>query len=185
VSDEIGERKAPGAGLAIFALVFFVIYDGARLVLHERAVAQLESRLYEDESPLRVAALPEAANPLMWRGVVETRGAYFILRVPATGDMDVSSAQIFYKSEWRPSFQAAAQTPEFRYLRYYIRFPLWREEPAPVAKGSAQVVELLDLRFGEPPGPTLGASALVNEKGQVLESGIDWLGRSRLVNRVR
>jgi inner membrane protein len=184
VSEEIGARQAPGPGLAIFALVFFLIYDGARFVLHQRAVEQLESRLYEGQSPLKVAALPEAANPLIWRGVVETADAYFILRVPATGELDVSSAQLFYKSEWRPAFQFAAKTPEFRYLMYYVRFPLWREEPSPAADGRAELVELLDLRFGEPPGPTLGASAVVGPAGQILESALDWAGRSRLSNRV-
>jgi inner membrane protein len=184
VSDEIGERRAPGPGLAIFALAFFVIYDVARFVLHQRAVAQLESRLYEGQSPLKVAAMPEAANPLMWRGVVETADAYFILRVPATGELDVSSAQLFYKGEWRPSFGFAAKTPEFHYLMYYSRFPLWREEPAPGVYGRAEMVELLELRFGEPPSPTLSASAVVNPNGQILESEIDWAGRPRLSNRV-
>lgn len=184
VSDEIGERKAPGPAMAVFALAFFAMYDAARWVMHERAVEQLESRLYEGESPMRVAAMPEAANPLMWRGIVETSGAYFILRVPATGEMDIASAQILYKSEWRPDFQAAAQTPEFRYLRYYARFPLWREEPAAAANGRTTVVELLDLRFGEPPSPTLGASTLVDARGRVLASEMEWAGHSRLGNRV-
>jgi inner membrane protein len=184
VSEEIGARQAPGPGLAIFALVFFLMYDGARFVLHQRAVAQLESRLYEGQSPLKVAALPGAANPLLWRGVVETSDAYFILPVPATGELDVSSAQLFYKGEWRPSFQSAAKAPEFRYMSYYARFPLWREEPAPGVDARAEIVELLDLRFGEPPGPALEASAVVSPNGQIIESAIDWAGRSRLSNRV-
>lgn len=184
VSDEIGERKTARPGMAIFALAFFVVYDGARFVLHARAVAELESRLYEEQVPLRVAAMPQAANPLMWRGIVETSGAYFILPVPATGDLDIASAQVFYKSEWGQNFQAVAQTPAFRYLRYYARFPLWREEPAPLANGRASLVELLDLRFGEPPSPTLGASALVTTQGRVLATEIDWAGHSRLADRV-
>ncbi|MGH9654381.1 MAG: metal-dependent hydrolase, partial [Bryobacteraceae bacterium] len=60
VGAEIGERKKRPAGrrIAIAALVFVVLFDGGRAVLHARAEAQLWSRLYQNVLPLRTAALP-------------------------------------------------------------------------------------------------------------------------------
>ena len=176
VSDEIGERRKPGPGLAIFALVFFVAYDGARFVLHQRAIAQLESRLYEGEEPLRVAALPHAVNPFIWAGIVETSSAYHVYAVPSVGEFDPASGDTLFKSEWRPSFEAAAKTEPFRYLMYYSRFPLWRESPAAEGSTPLSQVELIELRFGHPPNPTLHAEALVNSANEVLGTGITFLG---------
>jgi inner membrane protein len=182
VSDEIGERKKSGPGMAIFALVFFVAYDGARFVLHQRAIEQLESRLYDGEEPMRVAALPRAANPLTWDGIVETTNAYHIYTVSSTGEFDPASGETFFKAEWRPSFDAAAKTESFRYLLYYSRFPLWRESPAASDNTPLQQVELVELRFGHPPNPTLHAEALVNSQ-KVLESGVSFLGPLRRAPR--
>ncbi len=179
VSDEIGERSKPGPGLAIFALLFFVAYDGARFVLHQRAIAQMESRLYDGEQPLRVAALPLAANPLVWDGIVETSSAYHVYAVPSTGEFDPAGGATLFKSEWRLSFDAAAKTEPFRYLMYYARFPLWRESPAAGGSTPLQNVELIELRFGHPPNPTLHAEALVNGQNQVLETGVTFLGPLR------
>jgi inner membrane protein len=179
VSDEIGERRKTGPGLAIFALVFFASYDGARFVLHQRAIAQLESRLYEGEEPLRVAALPRAVNPLVWDGIVETSSAYHVYAVPGIGEFDPAGGDPLFKSEWRPSFEAAAKTEPFRYLMYYARFPLWRESPAAGGSTPLEQVELIELRFGHPPNPTLHAEALVNNQNQVIETGITFLGPMR------
>ena len=59
VNTEIGARtKSAGRGFAIFALLFLALYNVGRGVLHARAVATLDSRIYAGAAPQRVAALP-------------------------------------------------------------------------------------------------------------------------------
>src|ERR1022692_2876889 len=80
VNAEIGARtKSAGRGFAIFALLFLALYNAGRGVLHARAVATLDSRIYAGAAPQRVAALPGAVNPLAWRGLVETREFYSVV----------------------------------------------------------------------------------------------------------
>ena len=65
VSAEISSGKARvlnyGRGSARFALLLVSLYDGGRAVLHARAVATLESRLYQGETPARVLAVGKIA----------------------------------------------------------------------------------------------------------------------------
>src|SRR5437763_1442621 len=67
VGSEIasGAAKVPhhGRGAAWCALVFLLLYDSEPSVLHARAVAIAESRMYQGAAPLRVACLPNATNP--------------------------------------------------------------------------------------------------------------------------
>ncbi len=181
VSDEIGERKAAGPGMAIFALLFFVVYDGGRYLIHDRAVAQLDSRLYDGETPIRVAAMPNPVSPFTWQGVVETPSAYHTVPLSSLTDFDPTSGRTFYKGDWRPSFDVVSKTEPFRYLRYYARFPLWRSEPATLGNAAldqpGQRVTLTDLRFGAPPGPALSAEALLDSGQRVVETGIGFFGR--------
>ncbi|MBV9613560.1 MAG: metal-dependent hydrolase, partial [Acidobacteriaceae bacterium] len=52
VNREIGDRGPAGRGTAVFALAVFVFFDCARGVMHARALAQLDSRLYNDAPAL-------------------------------------------------------------------------------------------------------------------------------------
>ncbi len=72
VSSEIGARPGSGRGWAIVALSFLLLYSCGRFLLHERALATLDSRLYEGAVPVRVAAFPRADSPFRWAGLVET-----------------------------------------------------------------------------------------------------------------
>src|SRR5690349_11256962 len=58
VGSEISSGKSRpahyGRGGAWFALVCVLLYDGGRAVLHNRAIATLEARLYQGEAPTRV-----------------------------------------------------------------------------------------------------------------------------------
>jgi inner membrane protein len=181
VSDEIGERKPAGPGMAIFALLFFVAYDGARYVMHQRAMAQLDSRLYGQEAPTRLAAMPEPLSPLNWLGIVETPSAFHTVPVSSLTDFDPTAGRTFYKGDWLPIYDVASQTEPFRYLRYYARFPLWRSEPATlgdsIASQPGERVTLTDLRFGAPPGPAVAAEALVDRQHHMVESGLTFFGR--------
>ena len=81
VSSEIGAQAGKGRGAAVVVLCSLSLYGFGRYLLHERAVAVLDSRMYQSEMPLRVAALPTAANPFRWTGLVE--GKRVLPSVPA------------------------------------------------------------------------------------------------------
>ncbi len=174
VSAEIGARAGPGRGAAIFALSLLLVYGGARRLLHDRAVAVLEARVYQGEVPLRVAALPNPAHPLRWRGLVETGPFYALCALDLGEEFDPSEARILHKARSSPE-QAAAEraaraTRPFRIFLDFSCYPLWRFTPADAPEGALQV-EAMDLRFGEPPAPRFVATALVDAGHRVLRSG--------------
>ncbi len=177
VSREIGARSGSGRGAAVAALVCLQIYLGGRWVLHERAVAVLASRLYEGEAPLRVAALPTAANPLSWRGIVEAAPFYATCRLDLRKEFDPPAARLLHKAGLTPEQSqaqgAARSSPAFRIFLDFSQYPLWRILPADQPEGAMRV-EVMDLRFGEPPTPRFIATALVNAEGKVLRSGFQF-----------
>jgi inner membrane protein len=170
VSREIGSSAPAGRGIAIFALAFFALFDGARAALHGRAIAQLQSRLYEDQPPLQTAALPDPFTPALWRAVVETPNTYRLLAINSFSDLMPQGGQIFFKLAMRPSLQSARETEAFRYFLYFARFPVWSEEPVTVDQGPATRIDLVDLRFGVPGAGSLHCIALENDRYRVLGS---------------
>ncbi len=166
VSTEIGAKPGSGRGLAVFALVFFAGFDFWRLLMHQRALATLDSRIYEGSAPISVAAFPEPASPMRWLGWVE--GETFSRRF----DMDLSTSfdptagKTFYKPKPSPALEAARQTEEFqRFLRFSL-YPLWSVTPADQPDG-ASLVRITDQRFG------FGVSAIVDRDNHVLRA---WAG---------
>ncbi len=170
VSREIGDRKPGGRGIAWLALLFFFFFDVGRAVLHARALAQMESRLYDDAPAAEAAALPNSFTPLEWGGVVETAKAYRLLRVNVTGQLDLSTAAVFYKPAVTPGLQAAEATPAFRYFRYFARFPVWSELPVATASGEYVRFDLTDLRFGTPGRGSFHCIALEDSQNRLLGS---------------
>jgi inner membrane protein len=169
VSSEIGGRAAAGRGNAIFALTFFVLFDIGRATLHQRAIAQLEARLYDGMPAVSSAAFPEL-NPFRWRGVVETTGTYLLMPVDVLRQLDTESGTVFYKPAITDSLQNAQATEPFRYFLYFARFPVWSEEPVILMQGTGKRLELTDLRFGTPHAASFHCIALENGSGQVLGS---------------
>lgn len=173
VSGEIGARKSTGRGWAVFALVFLVVFSFGRLVLHDRAIAVLDSRLYNGAAPLRVAAMPDAFNPLHWGGIVETEESYSLLPVDLTGQFDPTAGAVLYKPQpdarQQAAARAAAGTEAFRVFLDFSAFPYWRFSPA--EREDAVRISVLDLRFGSPAHPRFEATAVVDGQGRVLESG--------------
>ncbi|HEV3329464.1 MAG TPA: metal-dependent hydrolase [Bryobacteraceae bacterium] len=173
VTSEItsGQRKPKyhGRGFAWFALMFLLLYNCGRAVLHERAVAVLDARLYDGGVPARVAAIP-TASPLTWRGLVETRDSYRVREVDLTRFFDPGRGPTFQKALEDPAINAARQTSTFQVFQMFAQFPLWRVTPAFDPPGGRNV-ELFDMRFGTPlePGFVM-ASALVNGQNQVLST---------------
>jgi inner membrane protein len=173
VGGEIGERRGRGParrGNAIFALSFFLLFDIGRGVLHGRAVAQLESRLYDGMPPISAAALPGTFDPFRWRGIVESEAAYRVLNVNTLGPLNPEAGPVFFKPAVTPELQSVLATPAFRYMQYFARFPVWSIEPAFLNTGQGKRFDLTDLRFGEPGSGSFHCLALVDGKGSVLES---------------
>jgi inner membrane protein len=170
VSREIGDRSTTGRGIAIFALVFFVLFDCCRGFLHARVVAQLESRLYNDMPPLQAAALPERFTPFRWTGIVETVNDFRLMGMDAFGQFDLEDARLWYKPALTPSLENAKATEAFRFFLYFARFPVWSEQVVPLKEGQGKRVELTDLRFGTPGAGAFHCIALQDEKSQVLQS---------------
>jgi inner membrane protein len=76
VGSEIGEkRRGSGGGWAVTALLLVSVYDYGRSVLHDRAVALMDSRIYNGLTARRTGAFPQG-NPLLWTGIAELSNAY-------------------------------------------------------------------------------------------------------------
>jgi len=172
VSTEISSGKLRalhyGRGSAWFALLFVLLYDGGRAALHSRAVATLESRLYQGQTPARVLAVP-GLNPLQWRGVVETSGFYLVSDLNLAGDFNPERGAVFYKPAPDPAMDAARRTVVFQRFIEFNQFPLWRVTPAGQPENGKQV-DLFDMRFGTPNQPGFMTAALVNEQGQIVST---------------
>jgi inner membrane protein len=177
ISSGAARVKHHGRGFAILALVFLALYDGGRAALHARAVATLDSRLYRGVEPLRVAALPDAVSPLHWRGLVETEDAYTVSELDLAGDFDPSNAAVFHKAEAEPALEAARRSPAFQEFLRFAQFPLWRVMPV-AAPENGRLVEVFDLRFGDPRSPGFMASAVVDSANRVVKASFQF-GRVR------
>jgi inner membrane protein len=164
-----GRPRHHGRAAAVCALLAVVALDCGRFILHARAVAVLDARTYQGETPTRVAAMPDPLNPLRWRGVVETPAFYAVADVDVAGDFDPTRAQILYKPDADPALEAAARTPVFREFLGFNQYPLWRVTPAPALDGG-KLVELYDLRFGTPAAPGFQATALVDAGLRVVDT---------------
>jgi inner membrane protein len=170
VSREIGDHPPSGRKSAIFALAFFLLFDCTRAALHDRAIAQLQSRLFDGAPPLEVAALPSSFTPLAWRGVVETAADYRLLPVNPIGQLDPETARLFYKSPIGLALRSAEQTEAFHFFLYFSRFPVWSQQPVALDQRPGTRVDLVDLRFGVPGTGSLHCIALEDSRYQVLRS---------------
>lgn len=176
ISSGAVKPRHPGRGFAWLALLFLVFYNCGRSAMHSRAVATMDARVYESVAPSRVAAFP-AANPWQWRGLVETPAFVAMPDVNLMEDFDPTRATIFHKPEPDPSIDAARRTAAFQRFLGFSQYPLWRVSPAP-DMDNAKLVELLDLRFGNPLSPGFMVSALVDSKQHVVRTEFTW-GRRR------
>jgi inner membrane protein len=171
VNREIGSKEVPGRGIAISALLFFLVFDCARGLLHTRALAQLQARLFDNALPLRAAAIPYSFSPFGWSGIVETERTFQALPVNTLSEVDLTSAQVFFKAPEEPAIEAAKQTESFRFFLYFARFPVWSESRVSLDSGPGLRVELTDLRFGRPQGGSFHCVALEDRNYRVLQ---DW-----------
>jgi inner membrane protein len=176
ISSGSVKTRHPGRGFAWFALLFLVVYNCGRSAMHSRAVATMDARIYESVAPSRVAAFP-AENPWQWHGLVETPEFVAMPDLNLTEDFDPTRAMVFHKPEPDPSIDAASRTPAFQEFLRFSQYPLLRVSPAPDME-NAKLVELLDLRFGNPLAPGFMVSALVDSNVRVVRTDFTW-GRRR------
>jgi inner membrane protein len=166
-----------GRGWACFGLGFLLIYNYGRSVLHTRATAVLESRQYQTAAPLSAIAMPDALNPLHWRGVVETANFFAEADVNLAGEFDPTRATIFHKPEPDPVLDIVRAAPVVQEFLRFSQVPFWRISPVPQPEGARQV-EVIDMRFGSPLHPGFEAAAVVTTRNQVVETSFQF-GRLR------
>ena len=158
ISEELGARKSPPRGGAIFALCAMLALWGLRDFAHRRAVGMLDSHAFGSENPLRLGAFPSPANPFAWTGLVETESAYHILPVDARADdLDPTRAVVLHKPESSPPLDAALKTRTGVIFRDFARF-LWSEV---TEQDDGFEVRLRDLRFYSPDSRLLGFTAVI------------------------
>jgi len=169
VNAEIGARTSPGRGMAVFFLSFLLLYDGARFLLRQRAVATLEAHLHGGGTPMRAAALPGSMNPFRWTGVVETRGLYMLHRMNLRSGFDPTAGVRYFKPAHSPEMEMARRTPAFETLLRFSRYPLWRQIVEPLPEGGVKV-QAMDLRFGIPWEGRFTATAILDANRRVVRS---------------
>jgi inner membrane protein len=149
VSSEIGAQAGKGRGVAVVVLCSLSLYGFGRYLLHERAVAVLDSRIYQSEAPRRVAAMPTPANPFRWTGLVEGKEFFQVFpRLDLLEEFNPSEGAILYKPEPGPEIKRAAQIEQFRVFLGFAQWPLWSVTPVAEPEGGVKV-KLVDLRFGD------------------------------------
>jgi inner membrane protein len=168
VGEEIGaQRKTKGVFSAVFAFVLVFAYVGARLVLHERAVTLINSRLYNGAPPLATGAFPDSPSPFHWAGVIITESNLLRADVPIfIGTYDPFAAKSFYKPEESPALDAARASSTAILFLSFARFPRAHVERS----DRGYHIEITDMRFeiGAPPGHSMMAAIDVDEKAHVM-----------------
>jgi inner membrane protein len=169
VAGEIGAPSRPGRTAAILALAFALLYDGARAVIHQRALAILDSRIYLDSPPLRTAALPDEFNPLAWRGLVEGSRFYALFDLDVRKPFDPTTGPFFYRAEDSPALRRAAQTEPFQVFGAFAQYPIWTVTPISDPPNGSRV-QLSDMRFGTPRRGGFRAIAILDSQLRVVSS---------------
>jgi inner membrane protein len=168
VSSEIGAKSGAGSGMAIFALSVFLIYDFGRFLSHQRAIEILNSRLYHDGPPTRVAAFPSAGiSPLEWQGWIERPEFVMRFQVNVRQEFDPQAGSIIYKPAPSPATDAARQAHPFQVFLRFAQYPLWSVNEVESPEG-AHDVSVTDLRF------PFGATALVDSSNRVISSSFHY-----------
>jgi hypothetical protein len=169
VGSEIGEHaRGHGGGWAVFALLLLSAYDYGRSILHDHAVALMDSRIFHGLSPRRVGAFPDS-NPLRWTGIAELSDSYVEVPIDLRENFRPESGETFYKAERTPAINAALLSAPFQAFLQFVQYPIWVVEPG-VEDAAGHRVRLVDLRFGTPGEPGFQAVATVDKSNQIVSS---------------
>ncbi len=158
LSSEMGGGRRdvyPARGWAVFALSFLMLFDGARVLLHQRALDTLDARIYSGETPRRVAAFPTPLNPLMWDGLAEISDRSFLYRLDLNAEFDPASGKTLYKNNPGAALPVLRQQRDMGALIAFSTYPLWRV----INDANNSRYAVTDLRFGDPVAQTFTCSA--------------------------
>ncbi len=146
-----------GAAIAAVALALIVVYWGALSVLHQRALIQagiVAASIAEqnNETIMRLVAMPTLANPLHWHSMVETSRATFRfeLMLGERNVNDVAREVVRYEKplgDEAALVRRAAMDKRAAILLDFARFPVTRVEGD---CRSGAFVQFADLRYTEP-----------------------------------
>ncbi len=168
VSSEIGAQAGKGRGAAVVVLCLLSLYGFRRYLLHERALAVLDSRIYQGEAPRRVAAMPTAVNPFRFTGLVEGTEFFKVYpRLNLLDEFDPSEGVMLYKPEPGLEIKRAAETERFRIFLGFAQWPLWSVTPVAEPEGGVEV-KLVDLRFRDS-GSFFAVSTILDANRRVLD----------------
>jgi Predicted membrane-bound metal-dependent hydrolases len=176
VAGEIGAPARTGRLAAILALSFVLLYDCAKAVLHQQALAIVDSRIYLGEPPIRVAAFPDEFNPFAWRGLVEGSRFYGRLDLDVRKSFDPTTGPFYYKAEDSPALRSASVTEPFRIFQDFAQYPIWTVTPVSDPPNGVRV-QLSDMRFGTPRQGGFRAIAVLDSQLRVQSSKFSFLVR--------
>lgn len=160
VSAEIGAKPGSGKGVAILALALVSCYEGGRAFFHQRAIATLDSRIYQGAPPLGTAAVPVGSSPLIWEGIVEGAGFVRFYNMNLAMDFDPDSGRTVYAPENSSAIAAARATKTIQTFLVFCQFPVWSAVPESESTPATRV-EVRDARF------PFTAGAVIDSAGRV------------------
>ena len=156
-----------GASIAVVALALIIVYWGALSLLHERALA--DAKIFathvaeqNDETIVRLAAMPALANPFHWRCVAETDQAMFRfeLKLGAKQWSDTIDEVVRYEKPHGDDaalISKASVDERAAILLDFARFPVARVEGDCLSRA---FVQFADLRYTEPGADGRGTFSL-------------------------
>ncbi len=176
INQEIGARSRGPRGRtgAIVALTCVVIIWGVRDYQHRRAVTALNSLLYHQAEPTRVAAYPYMVTPFRWHGVVETRNFFETVPVNSSApDVDMLAGVLYYKPAETSQLAAAKASYFGRVYLDWAAFPFTRQST--LNDGAEYLVDFQDLRYTYPGSrnAVLGGFVLLDSHDHVIDEGMN------------
>lgn len=151
---DIGRRA--GAKIAIAALATVAIYCAALAAIHVVALRQANLQATtiankNTENVIRVAAMPNIANPIQWLCVMETERATYKFNVTVFGNPTDSANVVRYEKPEGLEAQAVAQAARDSRSQVFLgfaRFPVVHVVGEDCA--TQTLVQFADLRYTEP-----------------------------------
>lgn len=129
VNQEIGSKKSSGMVSAWVILCLCVTWFGVRYLLHEQAIAELNSRIYNGRSANRVEALT-TSNPFRFVGLIDGEDFQKTIEVDLLEAFDPEEGQILYRPvpsvESGRALRIAGNTRSAQIFLAWSRWPRWQ-----------------------------------------------------------
>lgn len=176
VTEEIGARnKRPrGRTGAFLGLVLTLLYFGSRALFHNNAIAALEVRTIDGQSPRRVAAFPDSLSPFLWHSIVVTESSLNLATMRSMGG-EVSyatSVSTLRKPDPSPILTAAQESSAAVTFLQFARFP----KATVLKEAEGYSVEIQDLRDQamERKNRAIFADINLDSSARVVSSELQW-----------